>query len=117
MKLPQLSLRDLFWLVALVAMGCGWWVDRTGLSRSGRNAKQFAQIAHELREAIENMGGKAIYWHDEHGDDFGVKVVPPLPPIEISGSLSEDLDGHKTNSDPPLPQIDVPRSAHAHEPV
>lgn len=27
MKLPQLSLRDLFWLVALVAMGCGWWMD------------------------------------------------------------------------------------------
>ena len=27
MKLPQLSLRDLFWLVALVAMGCGWWVE------------------------------------------------------------------------------------------
>jgi hypothetical protein len=30
MKLPQLYLRDLFWLVALVAMGCGWWVERTG---------------------------------------------------------------------------------------
>ncbi len=27
MKLPQFSLRDLFWLVALVAMGSGWWVD------------------------------------------------------------------------------------------
>ena len=26
MKLPQLSLRELFLLVALVAMGCGWWV-------------------------------------------------------------------------------------------
>ena len=32
MKLPQLTLRDLFWLVALVAMGCGWWVDRRRLS-------------------------------------------------------------------------------------
>ena len=28
MKLPQLSLRDLFLLVALVAMGCGWWAER-----------------------------------------------------------------------------------------
>ena len=26
MKLPQLSLRELFLLVALVAMGCGWWM-------------------------------------------------------------------------------------------
>jgi hypothetical protein len=32
MKLPQLSLRDLFWLVALVAMGCGWWVEHRRLS-------------------------------------------------------------------------------------
>jgi hypothetical protein len=31
-KLPQLTLRDLFWLVALVAMGCGWWVERIGKS-------------------------------------------------------------------------------------
>jgi hypothetical protein len=31
MKLPQLSLRDLFLLVALVAMGCGWWVHRSKL--------------------------------------------------------------------------------------
>ena len=28
MKLPQLTLRELFLLVALAAMGCGWWVDR-----------------------------------------------------------------------------------------
>ena len=31
MKLPQLSLRDLFWLVLVVAMGCGWWVERQRL--------------------------------------------------------------------------------------
>ena len=30
-KLPQLTLRDLFWLVALVAMGCGWWGERERL--------------------------------------------------------------------------------------
>ena len=32
MKLPQLSLRDLFWLVLVVALGCGWWADRQELS-------------------------------------------------------------------------------------
>jgi hypothetical protein len=30
MKLPQLSLRELFLLVALAAMGCGWWVALAG---------------------------------------------------------------------------------------
>jgi hypothetical protein len=28
MKLPQLSLRELFLLVVIAVMGCGWWVDR-----------------------------------------------------------------------------------------
>jgi len=28
MKLPQLSLRELFLLVVIAALGCGWWVDR-----------------------------------------------------------------------------------------
>ena len=30
MKL-QLSLRDLFWLVLVGALACGWWVERTRL--------------------------------------------------------------------------------------
>jgi hypothetical protein len=31
MKLPQLILRDLFWLVVVAAMGCAWWVERSKL--------------------------------------------------------------------------------------
>jgi hypothetical protein len=31
MKLPQLSLRDLFWLVLVCALGLGWWVERNRL--------------------------------------------------------------------------------------
>jgi hypothetical protein len=29
MKLPRFSLRELFLLVVIAAMGCGWWVDRS----------------------------------------------------------------------------------------
>jgi len=28
MKLPQLTLRDLFWLVLVCALAVGWWVER-----------------------------------------------------------------------------------------
>jgi hypothetical protein len=49
MKLPQLTLRDLFWLVALVAMGCGWWVESTGLRRQLRDANE------KLEEASKRM--------------------------------------------------------------
>ena len=31
MKLPRLSLRDLFWLVLVCAMGLGWWGDHNRL--------------------------------------------------------------------------------------
>jgi len=31
MKLPQLTLRDLFWLVLVVGMGLGWWMQHRSL--------------------------------------------------------------------------------------
>lgn len=31
MKLPQLHLRDLFWLTVVVAFGCAWWIERRSL--------------------------------------------------------------------------------------
>jgi len=54
MKLPQLSLRDLFWLVALVAMGCGWWLKHRqvlSLEDQCRSLRQeFALIRERLNE-------------------------------------------------------------------
>lgn len=32
MKLPKLSLRDLFWLMLVCALAVGWWVDRSQLA-------------------------------------------------------------------------------------
>ena len=32
MKLPQASIRDLFWLVLVAALGLGWWLDRGKLA-------------------------------------------------------------------------------------
>jgi hypothetical protein len=36
----KLTLRELFLLVALAAMGCGWWVDRWRLTSRERLAKE-----------------------------------------------------------------------------
>jgi hypothetical protein len=58
MKLPQLSLRDLFWLVALVAMGSGWWVDR-------RSLQERADWSHEKSEALRKAG---LDMHHENGE-------------------------------------------------
>ena len=44
MKLPQLALRDLFWLVALVAMCFGWWLDQTETSSEARYSRRVSEI-------------------------------------------------------------------------
>jgi hypothetical protein len=49
MKLPQFSLRELFLLVALVAMGCGWWVDHRLLQR-------------ERNQFLDVIGQVGLYW-------------------------------------------------------
>jgi hypothetical protein len=53
MKLPQLSLRDLFWLVALVAMSCGWWVNHHSFEELQRLREE--AIAAEKRAANEGV--------------------------------------------------------------
>ena len=56
MKLPQLSLRELFLLVALVAMALGWWLDRSEVSRQ-RDA-----IVKERESAVKDATRLAYYW-------------------------------------------------------
>jgi hypothetical protein len=43
MKLPQLSLRDLFWLVLVAAMGLGWWL------RDGKLKAEIEQLSDQLK--------------------------------------------------------------------
>ena len=60
MKLPQLALRDLFWLIALAAMGCGWWIDHnvtkigTGMSEESRRAGM--ATIERMKQAMEGEG-------------------------------------------------------------
>ena len=41
MKHPQVTLRDLFWLATLVALACGWWLDRQGLFATNKALIEF----------------------------------------------------------------------------
>jgi hypothetical protein len=43
MKLPQLYLRDLFWLVLVCALAVGWWVDRSRLAPPFRGCSTFTK--------------------------------------------------------------------------
>ena len=44
----KLTLRDLFWLVLVVALGCGWWLDR---QRLDLREEQLLQLSSELADS------------------------------------------------------------------
>ena len=75
MKLPRFSLRDLFWLVLVAAMGLGWWVDRSYYTayQPLEVLKEYGNIERQLRELGYTM------FNDE-SDAHGFKILPlPKP--------------------------------------
>lgn len=91
MKLPKLTLRDLFWLMALAAMGCGWWVERREYHARAAEAAQKA-IQYEILEGFLNEQGWLVLWfsdgintnaqieHQDGGPTYTRHVSPwPVP--------------------------------------
>jgi hypothetical protein len=58
----KLTLRELFLLVALAAMGCGWWVDRSGLR---------AQVDGQARSILELKASAPQFRSGFGGSGFG----------------------------------------------
>jgi hypothetical protein len=101
MKLPQLSLREVFLLVALVAIGCGWWVDRARLTetiRYGRSVQNAAfgyiYISEEYNEQLD----KCPRW-DPH-----MTVDPPVSPQRALAIAEAEADR----------KVIAPESMHRH---
>lgn len=61
MKLPQLTLRELFLLVVIAAMGCGWWVERTRSRRLGMEMKYLTSAARPI-DVIETPLEDVIHY-------------------------------------------------------
>jgi hypothetical protein len=66
MKLPQLSLRELFLLVPLAAMGCGWWMHH-------RNSVQRAELL--VNETAEQKTNVDRLLSELRGADRRVKAA------------------------------------------
>jgi hypothetical protein len=71
MKLPQLSLRELFLLVLIAAMGCGWWV-------SSAERKKSEMLTEQLVRSFRNHGGY-VRWSDYNGKGWIVAMSFPEP--------------------------------------
>jgi hypothetical protein len=69
MKLPQLSLRELFLLVVIAAMGCGWWVDRQKLSVDAKHWRDAAEAFEliKIKDELDSSPPLGIYWQKQDG--------------------------------------------------
>jgi hypothetical protein len=63
-KLPQLSLRELFLLVVIAAMGCGWWVDRQTILKA--SAGKLSELVAEVNR-LEVQALQRRFAQDESG--------------------------------------------------
>lgn len=55
MKLPQLSLRELFWLVLVCALALGWWLERRKALDIDRRREESEWLLTESREANKRL--------------------------------------------------------------
>ena len=97
MKLPQLSLRELFLLVALVAMGCGWWVERTKLTAEVDRLKE-----HDIFWP-SGPGDRLEVSIDEHGAEtiaFETQDIPIPQFIELPAPGVDLIDGVEKKARP-----------------
>ena len=90
MKLPQLHIRDLFWLVTVVALLCGWWFQQGQVAEARRQLGQ-AQLGQQNAERIE-VGYRKIIdayvrdgrLHYDHRADGSI-VITDKPPVITGG--------------------------------
>ena len=74
MKLPQLHLRDLFWLVLVVAMGLGWAYDRLGAYIIAQHATVGFEAANEILEEQTRAAAAEGYRFDYRDGKY--KMIP-----------------------------------------
>jgi hypothetical protein len=60
MKVPKVSVRDLFWLVVVAAMAFAWWIDHRGMRlevmRKNLENLRLALDGYHLRKFLESDG-------------------------------------------------------------
>jgi hypothetical protein len=71
MRLPQVSVRELFLLVALVAIGLAWWIDRR------RTDETHAQLLETIKvvELKQRASADDAAWLSEELERLGYRVL------------------------------------------
>jgi hypothetical protein len=61
----RFTIRDLLWLMALVAMGCAWWLERVDGKRARTSARIWDSRAEDVKGLLKLQGWESD-WEDEY---------------------------------------------------
>lgn len=89
MKLPQLSLRDLFWLLLVAGIALGWWMDRQ--RKEARHERLAAALQRVYQTSLQGQPLEDVVRQQEL-EKFQVWQMPNLPPgaeAEVTYFLDE----------------------------
>jgi len=78
MKLPQVTLRELFLLVVIAAMGCGWWVRERKLAAVVKANARWEFRAELVAGLWRSVGGE-IEWTPDGGEKWARPEGIPFP--------------------------------------
>ena len=80
MKLPQFSLRELFWLVLVCAMAIGWWLERSLLRA------QLKDVQSEAAKWKNDAGryAKHLLSLPPSGANYDPSLIPLILPVDPS---------------------------------
>ncbi len=70
---PNFTLRDLFWLILVVAMSMAWWVDRRNHALERQQILNLVRFITNEDGAIFTTEGKTMWIDLENGEIAGVK--------------------------------------------
>jgi hypothetical protein len=77
MKLRHVTLRDLFWLILVVALATGWVVDRRALDTARRNEAAERQRAEAAARAAEYGAAVAASTSARNAEQIGRILESP----------------------------------------
>jgi hypothetical protein len=80
MKLPQLILRDLFWLVLVCALAVGWWVEHSSLRAQLKGVQSEAA---KWKSDAERCG-KYLLSLPPTGFNYDPSLIPTLPELPMA---------------------------------
>jgi hypothetical protein len=95
MRFPQLSLRELFLLVVIAALGCGWWVHYRSFS-AGLYSDADVEVM-KATHAVGNDDRGNYYLVVENGDSLPRREV--FERLGIADHRLKDFRAYVANSD------------------